>query len=130
MSDKKFYIASTLSSSVEYAGYTESGNETPSISHSVTIAGGANVAGKHFITPSGVITAVSEEDAKFLAAHPLFQLHMKNGFITPLDSKPDDIDNVAADMTTRDESAPLVDNDYVDAGSNTATRVGANIKKK
>lgn len=119
------YVASTLSASVEYAGYVQDGNDLPQLEHRVLVKGGANIANKYFVTPRGVITEVNDEDAKFLEQHELFRLHKKNGYVEILESKPSDPDDVAANMETRDESSPLVDQDYEAAPENVAKPVAA-----
>lgn len=110
---KKIYIFSTLSAAVSYTGYAEpKGDNLPQVQMSVVINGGAGVANKRTLeTPRGVVTEVTEEEAKFLAAQPVFALHVQNGFIQVSEAKADG-DDAAADMTGRDESAPLVDEDF------------------
>lgn len=105
------YIASTLSASVQYTAYAETGGDLPAVAKTVTIAGGAGVANKHFVTPRGVITNVDDADVKMLLANPIFKIHMANGYVQILDSVTDG-DAAAADMTGRDNSAPLVNEDF------------------
>lgn len=109
------YVASTLAAPTEYTGWRTTGNDVPQREHSVTVQGGAGVATKHFITPHGVITNVSDEDAEFLRAHTMFQFHEKGGYVQILDRKPEDADAVAADMQGNDPGAPLTEADYQDA---------------
>jgi hypothetical protein len=108
------YVASTLAAPTEYTGWKSNGNDMPQREHSVTIAGGAGVANKHFITPHGVVTNVSDADAEFLRGNTVFQLHEKNGYVQILERKPEDADAVAADMAGNDPGAPLTEADYED----------------
>lgn len=86
-----YYVYSTLSNDNNYDG--------------VLIAGKANVATKNLITPMGVMTKVDDSTLKHLEGNHVFQLHKKNGFIT-VEKYKEDADQVAADMTGRDSSAP------------------------
>lgn len=112
---KKHYVFSTLAADVSYTGYAKQENDNvPQVQMAVVVKGGAGVANKRtLITPRGVVTEVTEEEAIFLAGHPVFQIHLKNGFVQISDAKADG-DDAAADMTGRDESAPLVDEDFSD----------------
>lgn len=115
MSDKKIYIYSTLAAAVNYQTYATGGGDVPVATREIVIQGGANIPDKYMRTPDGsVVTPVSEEELEALRANPVFALHEKNGFIK-VSEKLHDTEKVAADMTSRDESAPLVDSDF-DAG--------------
>ena len=65
------------------------------------------MANDRLITPRGVVTEITEEQADYLRANKVFQLHEKNGFVQISDAKTDP-DKAAADMTGRDQSAPEV----------------------
>lgn len=90
------YIYSTLSASVAYE--VDGGRE-------ILIAGGANIPDKHFLTPQGVVTSVTEEDLALLKKSRVFDLHAKNGFLK-WHSKKVDVEQVIADMQGADDSAP------------------------
>lgn len=110
----KAYIFSTLTSSQEYRNYATGGADLPNVDKSVIVAGGANVPNKQLITQYGVMTTVDAEDLEWLERNEMFQLHKKNGFITVRD-KPADPEKVAGDdMQSRDQSAPLVEEDFAD----------------
>ena len=107
-------IFSTLTSPNTYTLYKESESNVSQQLGSVTINGGANsVNRKNLQTPRGVATTVTDEQLELLMGNEVFRLHKVNGFIT-IDAAKDarDADEVAAQMTGRDESAPLVDSDY------------------
>lgn len=112
---KKLYIFSTLAADVSYTGYSETkGDALPKVAMSVVVKGGAGVANRRTLeTPRGVVTSVTEEEAKFLSAHPVFNKHLKNGFVQISESNASG-DEAAADLTGRDASAPLVDEDFTE----------------
>lgn len=90
------YIYSTLSSSVNYE--VEGGR-------SILVAGGAGIPDKHFLTPQGVVTAVTEEDLAQLKKNRVFDLHSKNGYLK-WHAKKVEVEAVIADMQGYDASAP------------------------
>lgn len=123
MADKFKFIASTMSASVEYPLYSKAPegakDYVPTVLKRVLIQGGANVAlGRNLITSAGIVTKITEDDLALLEANDVFKVHKANGFIQILDTKPEDAEAVAADMTTRDESAPLTDNDFEEKSEN------------
>ena len=92
----EIYIYSTLSASVAYEA--DGGRE-------ILISGGANVPSKHFVTPQGVVTTVTEEDLAQLKKNRVFELHSKNGFIK-WHGKKLEVEAVIAEMQGADDSAP------------------------
>jgi hypothetical protein len=105
------YVYSTLSASNRYTKYARGGNDIPREERSVLIKGGANVADKHLITPRGVVTEISAEDYEFLKDNVQFRKHVENGYIT-VEEREASIEKVVTNMEPRDESAPLVPEDY------------------
>lgn len=103
-----YYIYSTLSQNTAYAFYKTSTdkNDLHEIEREIVIKGGAGVADKNFITPSGVVTKVTDEEYELLKTNSVFQLHVKNGFIIAQKSN-SDIDSVVKKMEPRDKSAPI-----------------------
>ena len=71
----------------------------------VTIKGGANVAGKFFITPMGVKTDVSENDMEWLREDEGFKNHVEKGFLR-IEQRNYDVERIVADMELADKSAP------------------------
>lgn len=114
MSDKPVYVYSTLSSGQNYAIWEPRPNGIPEKVKDIFIAGGANVANKNLITPRGVVTKISREDAALLQNSRHFKQHEANGFVKISDEKVAVEVAVAADMEGRDASAPLVPEDYQD----------------
>ena len=104
------YVYSTLSNDQLYVNYKTDASGVPKPESQVFIAGGANLMNKHFVTPRGVATKVTAEQLAELRGNDMFKLHMANGFITVSESK-QDAEVVAADMTGRDQSAPIVEQD-------------------
>lgn len=117
---KKLFVFSTLTSAVNYNVYAKNAPDMPRIERTITIEGGANLTNKNLMTPRGVATSIDAEDLAALEENTIFQMHRKNGFITISESE-GNADSVAADMTDRDASAPLVDGDFVAAGEDTPT---------
>jgi len=111
MSTKTHYVYSTLSSTMNYENSSPGGADLPVPTGNVVIYGGSNIPDKYMRTPVGVVTPVTDEELTILEANAVFQLHKKNGFIVVKDKK-HDAEKVAADMVTRDSSAPLVDADF------------------
>lgn len=105
------YIYSTLASDTAYAVWQKGGADMPILERQILIKGGAGVANKNIITPRGVATEVSDADFAVLKENKVFQLHNEKGYIT-WDAKRADAEVVAADMTGRDVSAPIVPEDY------------------
>lgn len=103
----KLYVYSTLAADVAYINHAQGGGDLPIELPPVLIKGGAGVANDRFITPRGVVTEITEEQGEYLRANVLFQLHEKNGFVEISGSYVDP-EKAAADMTGRDNSAPIV----------------------
>lgn len=115
---KKLYVFSTLASDVAYTNHAQGGGDLPIDLPPVVIKGGAGVANERIVTPRGVATEVTEEQVEYLRANQVFQLHEKNGFVMVSESYADP-DTVAADMTGRDNSAPVVPQDNIAPGADT-----------
>lgn len=107
------YVYSTATASNVYRFYKKGGGDLPVADGEVTIKGGANVANKHLMTPLGIVTRVTDDEAEKLKHHPTFKKHMERGFMT---IRNDHVDGevAAADMQGRDGSAPLTDNDFAE----------------
>ena len=63
------------------------------------------------LTPKGVATLVTDEQLKTLEQIKAFQKHQEEGFIT-VDKSKHDPEKVAKDMTGKDKSAQLDDDDF------------------
>jgi hypothetical protein len=111
MADK--YVFSTLSSDQAYSVVKSRADGSYDIVGSVLIRGGANVADKHFVTPRGVMTRITEDEFKAIENDTSFILHVANGYLKYEDA-PADVEKVVADMEGRDQSAPLTPNDFGD----------------
>jgi len=106
----KLYVYSTLAADVAYTNHLAGGADLPQALPSVFIAGGAGVANDRLVTPRGVATEITDEQAEYLRANPVFQLHETNGYVQ-ISAASVDADIAAADMTGRDASAPIVSQD-------------------
>lgn len=107
------YIFSTLAADVIYPVYVKGGADLPQVEQEVLIKGGANVINKRLDTPAGVVTGVTSEQLDALMRSPVFKLHLDNGHLVISQDKPD-VEVVAADMTQRDNSAQLVEEDFAE----------------
>lgn len=106
----KIYIYSTLTADQIYTSYKTSPNGVPTATSKVLINGGANLMTKHMVTPRGVVTEVTPEELAELRTNEVFKLHLSNGFLQISEAKTD-VEKAAADMTGRDQSAPIVEQD-------------------
>ena len=103
------YIFSTLACDQKYQNYEiNSGIAIPT--QSISVAGGTGIMDERFVTPLGVMTAVSEDDYAALQINPDFQLHVKNGFIV-VQKQEADPEKVAADMNMEDPARPITQDD-------------------
>lgn len=107
---KNIYIFSTLASDIAYTNHLPGGADMPIELPPVVIKGGAGVMNARIVTPRGVMTEVTEEQLEYLRANEVFKLHEKNGFVM-VSTTATDPDKAAADMTGRDNSAPMVPQD-------------------
>ena len=125
------YIFSTLANDNEYTGYEKGGGDLPRVSRKVLIKGGAGVAGRdqRMLTPRGVVTEVTDDEYAFLKTNTVFERHVKNGFIK-VEDRAADPEKIAADMTGRDASAPLVDADFEAEGRAAPTHAGKHNSNK
>jgi hypothetical protein len=108
-------VYSTATNATTYAKYEENKGSRAlnRIKRSVTIAGGSNMAQKKTLfTPVGVGTPVTVEELDFLESCPAFQRHKQAGFISVSKSNANNAEQAAADMNSRDSSAPLVPGDF------------------
>ena len=110
---KNLHVFSKMAASVRYVDWIKGGADLPSQGKSVFIKGGTGVATKHLITPLGIHTEVTSEEAEILKRNHVFQLHLKNGAVLIQESKADP-EKVIADMGPDDPSAPLTPADFAD----------------
>lgn len=116
------FVYSTLTGSHKYPIYRkrrEGGDTIPQMESYVLIHGGANLATKHLITPKGVVTKVTDDEYERLKANPAFARHLKRGYLT-VEDYDYTVDEIVADMTPKDGSAPLTPDDYGNDAPTTA----------
>lgn len=127
-----YYVFSTLTAGQLYTTWSVPAPGGAAIpKRQILINGGSNVADKNVVTRIGVMTKVEDEDMKVLEGIELFNLHKNNGFITVRKAKAE-AEAVAADMVTRDASAPTTPAD-LEAEAAEAAKAGlavATVKKK
>lgn len=78
----------------------------PYVLKSVSIKGGANLAGVGILTPKGVVTSISDEDYAWLKELPGFKRHKERGFLSVVEGKEPVANAVAGSMKAFDGSAP------------------------
>lgn len=123
------YVYSTCSTDFAYGTYTKAPKGgLPTLGRRVLIKGGSNVATKNLVTPFGVMTKVSDEDAAYLMTDKHFLRHMAGGFVQ-ISDKNHDPEAMAADMTSRDGSAPLTPGDFETPPVESAADAKAGKKK-
>jgi len=105
-----YYIYSTLASDMNYATYStkpeDLRRDIAKPIKEILIAGKANVANKHFVTPRGMVTKISDEDFGLLKENYHFKEHVRLGYVTS-EKKQLEVDKVITGMNARDVSAPI-----------------------
>ena len=110
------YVLSKLTGAQEYNFYAENTAEgVNQVTCSIHINGGANLADKHFITPDGVITEITEEQAARLKTHPVFKQHEANGYIKIVNTQKE-AEEAKKDTEEGDNSSPLTPKKYAKEG--------------
>ena len=109
------YVYSTLTADQLYSVYPPPEDidfkSIPVANQKIRISGGANVITKQFVTPKGIMTKVTDQQLQQLEKVAAFQNHKERGYIT-VESSRIDPDKAAKNMTTKDKSAPLVEEDF------------------
>ena len=103
------HVISTLTADTQYNDWVNQGGINAR-TRSVLVRGGAGVANSQFVTPDGVRTPVSNEDAEFLANHGIFKEHQKGGFVKIINMDRDP-DSVAQSMSKDEGSRPRNEKD-------------------
>ena len=117
MTEKSYYIYSTLASDNIYSAHETGGGDMPVPIPGVLIRGGTGVmrAGQGaLVTPRGVATRVTETELNRLMADATFILHEKNGYLQIEESEAP-AEAVAANMRQDDPSRQLEPGDFVGA---------------
>jgi hypothetical protein len=106
------YVYSTITNPTAYIEYAKnSSHDLPVILKKVIINGGHLVSNKHFVTPLGVVTVVSDEDMEMLNNNSAFIRHKERGFITVY-KKNIDPEKAARNMAEKDGSSPKTPKDF------------------
>ncbi len=106
------HVVSTLSADTRYACWVNN-NGINNVTRSVLVKGGAGVASRGNgdpVTREGVITHITDEEAKLLAENAHFKRHQERGFVKIVNIARDP-DTVAQSMTTKDGSRPKTPKD-------------------
>lgn len=118
------YICSNLASDktfVEYHQLKTSANDLPVKKKAVTIKGGSGIANKHFITPRGIVTEVTDSECEFLEKHIAFKRQVSRGFLEVLNKSPSTAtaEKISSDLK-EDNSAPITPEKLEKAGKKKA----------
>ena len=120
------FITSKMAAGVTYAFYTLGANKINSITDEITVNGGADVINKRsLMTPSGVVTELTDEQIDKLKTHPLFQEHLKNGAVAIVNTEKDA--KKAEKDLEEDKSSQIKPEDY--EKGNTKKEIRANKRK-
>lgn len=109
------YVVSKLTSSQDYNFYSLNEGGRSQITCTIHVNGGTNLADKHFITPDGIITELSDEQAERLSSHPVFQIHEKNGFVKIVSTE-SNAKKAKSELEAEDKSAPMTPKKYEKEG--------------
>ena len=131
------YVYSTATNSITYVEYEKNTNRDISIAKKwpngkemrVTINGGHGMSNKHFVTPQGVVTQITEDELEMLLANPSFVRHMDKGFMS-YDKKKVDPAKKAKDMEEKDGSAPITPSDFIETENSTPSQKIYKMKEK
>lgn len=135
-SRKRYFVYSTLSTSMTYANYRNSAtaeNDMPQIESRVEIKGGAGVSKAgidRVYTPRGVVTEVTADELRQLHQNELFKRHLANRYITVDEMEVHPEVAVAKGMNQRDNSSQIVPEDFIDADENTPKPMSGPPKKR
>lgn len=125
------FVYSTLANDNILVKYSipEDKNKIPVETARILIKGGAGVStGKAFITPRGVVTQVTDEQLDILKSISDFQDHVKTGYMSFTD-KEYSVESIVPDMIARDNSAPLIPQDFDESDEDAPQPVVGSPKK-
>ena len=99
-------IISTLTTGQEYVNHVTLGDGSVRPAFAIKINGGNGLTNLNGILVQGAETEVTREQVEELKKNAVFNLHVRNGFVTIYDGKQDK-EVPLADLNQRDESAPF-----------------------
>lgn len=99
-------IISTLTTGQTYVNHAPQGDGTVRPVFAIDINGGNGLTNLNGILVQGAETEVTREQVEELKKNAVFNLHVKNGFVTVYDGKQDK-EVPLANLNQRDESAPF-----------------------
>ena len=96
---------------VDYDFYQMGPNKINTVVDSIHLNGGADVVNKRTLeTPTGVITEISDDKLEKLKSHPVFQIHLKNGYVSILGTEKEA--KIADKDLKEDKSSQITPADY------------------
>lgn len=133
-------VISTLPTDTAYTvwiGDTAAKGAVPRRSRAIVVKGGHGVANKNFITPQGVATVITDDEAEALAKHKVFLRHQKRGYVKILNKEevvqPEkelgDL-NAEGDKSTPPDAEGLKEKTGQDVEENTEVKVKRKRTKK
>ena len=131
------YVYSTATNSITYVEYEKNAPRDISIPKKwpdgkpmkVMIHGGHGIANKHFLTPKGVVTQVTDNEMEWLLTNPSFKKHVERGFMV-YDKKKVEPSKKAKDMEDKDGCAPVTPSDYIESENSTPGNVIYKMKER
>lgn len=96
------FIHSTLANNQRYAvgGFNQDASQK-----SIQILGKAGIPSQHMLILPAAITEVTDEELELLKQNHVFNIHLKNGFIT-IENKKLEAEKAASNMNKSDKSKP------------------------
>lgn len=105
-------VFSKLANNQKYVGWLKGGAELPTEAVSVLVMGGAGLADENLVTPMGVMTTVTDEEAAFLETNKVFLTHKKHGQVT-IEKRAAPVEKVVANMSgIADPSGPITPSSF------------------
>jgi hypothetical protein len=136
MAAKLYCVFSTLANAQRYTLFRKPADKNMQAPEEVAVLvkGGAGLADKNFQTARGVPTLLTQAEWEALQRmkadpHHIINVHIKGGHIVleELSAPPSDatVEKRVADMNGRDNSAPLVEQDFSGKPGDKAPTIGA-----
>ena len=120
------YITSKLQPT-DYAFYKMGANKINVVVDTIHLNGGADVINKRSLyTPAGVVTEIDDERLEKLKSHPVFQTHLKEGYVE-ISGSEKEAKKVEKDLE-KDKSSQITPEDY--EKGNTKKEIRAKRKPK
>lgn len=105
------FVTSRLATGVDYTFYKQNESKINIVVDTIHVNGGADVVNKRTLdTPQGVVTELTDEQLDKLKSHPVFQQHLKGGYVV-IQSTEKEAQKAKAHLE-KDKSAQITPEDY------------------